>query len=123
MTFYRNYGQSTRASRKARLAAMTLKDKKVTSKYVNTPCWRYTGWTDKGGYGRFSVPRKGDTTGKKRTHIYVHRLVWELQYGPIPEGMEPDHLCYTRNCVRPSHLDLVTHDENIRRRDARQAEL
>lgn len=123
MTFYKGYGTGTRASRKARLAAMTQKMKVVTSQYVDTPCWLYKGWTDDYGYGRFSIPREGDTTGKKRTHVYVHRMVWEMQYGPIPAGMEPDHKCYNRNCVRPSHLEIVSHEENIRRRDERQREL
>lgn len=119
--YYRNYGSSSRSSRKARLAALTKKMTKVTSDYVDTPCWLYMGWKDRNGYGRFSIPREGDTTGKKRTHIYVHRLVWEMSHGVIPDGMDIDHLCYNRNCIRPSHLELVTHDENIRRRDERQA--
>lgn len=117
MTHYREYGQGGRSSRKARLAALTSKQKTVTSDYVETPCWLYTGWTDKNGYGRFSIPREGDDTGKKRTHVYVHRMVWEMVKGPIPDGLVVDHLCMNRSCVRPSHLELVTQDENIRRRD------
>jgi hypothetical protein len=34
---------------------------------------------------------------------------------PVPEGLEVDHLCHQRWCVNPDHLDLVTHQENIRR--------
>lgn len=45
----------------------------------------------------------------------AHRVAYELVVGPIPEGLEIDHLCRTRSCVRPDHLDPVTHAENCRR--------
>jgi hypothetical protein len=38
-----------------------------------------------------------------------------LLVGPIPEGMEIDHLCRNRGCVNPEHLEPVTRQENIRR--------
>ena len=44
-----------------------------------------------------------------------HRLAYELEIGPIPAGLEIDHLCRVRNCVNPAHLEPVTHAENIRR--------
>jgi len=47
--------------------------------------------------------------------VLVHRLVYEGVNGPIPDGLELDHLCRRPGCVRPSHLEPVTHAENVRR--------
>lgn len=105
-----------------RLSALIDKQTEVSSKTVDTPCWIYQGWQDDSGYGRFSLPRLGQTTtGKdRRRHLYVHRLVYTMAYGPIDKGLDVDHLCFNRLCCRPSHLEAVTHEENIRRRDARE---
>lgn len=43
-----------------------------------------------------------------------HRRLWTLLNGPIPAGMDVDHICYNRACVEPSHLQLVPHVENMR---------
>jgi hypothetical protein len=40
--------------------------------------------------------------------LYAHRVAWELTYGPIPEGMQVDHLCRNTLCVRATHLRLMT---------------
>lgn len=45
----------------------------------------------------------------------VHRLVYTLLIGPIPTGMQLDHLCRSRACCRPDHLEPVTHAVNVRR--------
>ena len=50
--------------------------------------------------------------GKKEL---AHRIAYEAANGPIPEGMVLDHLCRSRNCVNPDHLEVVTHAENQRR--------
>lgn len=78
------------------------------------PCWLWTAGLRK-GYGQFHVKRRKQP---------AHRYAWNLLVGPIPEGLEPDHLCRVRACVKaianeqgPAHLEPVTRGENARRGD------
>ncbi len=43
----------------------------------------------------------------------AHRLSWEIAYGPIPEGIQVNHLCDTPPCILPWHLYLGTQANNI----------
>jgi hypothetical protein len=82
------------------------------------PCWLWLGHRDKRlGYGKYSVysPEKHAQGLSHSISYKAHRYAWELVNGPIPGGVEPDHLCFVRNCVNPSHIELVTHRENILR--------
>jgi hypothetical protein len=45
----------------------------------------------------------------------AHRFSYLKLVGPIPEGLQIDHLCRVRHCVNPDHLEPVTNKENIRR--------
>lgn len=47
----------------------------------------------------------------------VHRAAWTHHNGPIPDGMTVDHTCWTRACVNPAHLRLLTNAQNAARRD------
>ena len=46
---------------------------------------------------------------------FAHRIGYEQLVGPIPKGLELDHLCRVRHCVNPDHLEPVTHKENTLR--------
>ena len=48
----------------------------------------------------------------------AHRIEYEKVKGPIPIGLELDHLCRNTSCVNPNHLEAVTRLENMRRRYA-----
>jgi len=72
-------------------------------------CWLWTGSTSR-GYGSIRLG------GADQPRPQVHRVAYELLVGPIPDGMEIDHLCRVRNCVNPDHLEPVTTSENLRRR-------
>lgn len=72
----------------------------------STPCWIWTGYIDRRGYGHFSV--SGEDT-------VVHRFAYQTFVGPIPAGLEIDHLCRVRSCVNPDHLEPVTRRTNQRR--------
>ena len=50
-----------------------------------------------------------------RKRVRAHRWAFENAYGPVPVGLEIDHLCRNQACVRPDHLEAVTHLENMRR--------
>lgn len=75
-------------------------------------CWEWCGATDKDGYGFISIGSKA--TGANRPYR-VHRVGYELMVGPIPDGLEIDHLCFNRACWCPDHLEPVTTLENVRR--------
>ena len=44
----------------------------------------------------------------------AHRIIWEMHYGPIPEGMEVDHIWHNRKDNRIENLRLVTRIDNSR---------
>ncbi|WP_329114539.1 HNH endonuclease signature motif containing protein [Streptomyces sp. NBC_01353] len=82
-------------------------------------CVLYTGYITDGGYGQISV------NGSQKL---AHRAIYELTVGPIPEGMELDHICHNRDsscvggtscrhrrCINVDHLEPVTGAENTRR--------
>lgn len=70
-------------------------------------CWIWIAAIGKEGYGRFAVTRE-----KIRL---AHRFSYELAKGPVPVGLDLDHLCRVKRCVNPEHLEAVTRTENARR--------
>jgi hypothetical protein len=82
----------------------------VKSVQLTPTCWLWTGkklrvlQPGRGGYGL--IQWNGSS------HL-VHRVSWELHYGPIPEGHFVMHLCDVRACLRPSHLTTGLHLANV----------
>lgn len=71
-----------------------------------TPCWIPRYKPTKSGYVHVIVEGR---------HWRMHRLTYEEYVGPIPQGLELDHLCRRKECCNPKHLESVTHAENIKR--------
>ena len=77
---------------------------------LESVCWLWTGTTNRGyGYFKIGIPKMPKTLKTLTTH----RLAYMLWKGPIPEGVDLDHLCRLHGCVNPDHLDPVTHRENV----------
>ncbi len=75
----------------------------------STACWNFTGAQNGVGYGVVGAGRRGDG------NVFTHRVTYEHYIGPIPPGMDIDHLCRNRVCCNPDHLEAVTRRENIMR--------
>jgi hypothetical protein len=81
-------------------------------------CWPWAGAIVR-GYGQFAV------TSKER--VYAHRYAWELEHGPIPDGLTIDHTCHNdadckggpscphRRCCNPRHCEPLPGPDNLRR--------
>jgi hypothetical protein len=71
-------------------------------------CWTWLGADDGHGYGAVRI---AGATQK------AHRVVYQEQVGPIPDGLDLDHICRNRKCVNPAHCEPVTRAVNLRRGD------
>lgn len=87
---------------------------KGAARDAQTGCLRWRGSHNHKGYGYVLVD--GKKTG-------AHRVAYELWIGPIPDGHEIDHVssrgCAYRDCIESSHLEAVTHLENLARKPVR----
>jgi len=69
-------------------------------------CWVWVGRLNDHGYGEFKQ------NGVKHR---AHRWIYQVVNGDLPRDIVLDHLCRNRACVRLSHLEATTAEENIRR--------
>lgn len=67
-------------------------------------CWLWQGHIGKNGYGRWKPAGRSVST---------HRWSYERFIGPIPEGLQIDHICNIKSCVNPEHLQPVTARVNV----------
>lgn len=70
-------------------------------------CWPWLAGLNAYGYGVFNAGHRGK--------VMAHRYAYEVLVGPIPHGLDLDHLCRNRRCVNPAHLEPVTRRVNVLR--------
>lgn len=88
------------------LRVLATRTDRRSAHWDGTACWVWTGFRERSGYGRFTC------AGVRKL---AHRWSYELLVGPVPEGLQLDHLCRNRSCVNPAHLEPVTGRTNILR--------
>lgn len=99
------------------LKGQTVADRIFSQVDFSGICWEWQGYVLNPG-----VPGRGH--GRTRVgdqRVLVHRWVWEHLVGPIPAGLEIDHLCRNNLCCNPDHLEPVTHRVNTLRGSAPSA--
>ncbi len=73
--------------------------------HPKTGCWIWQLAPKSNGYGRIAIPG--------RRQALVHRHFYEALVGPIPPGFVIDHLCRTKMCVNPAHMEAVPQAVNV----------
>lgn len=71
-------------------------------------CWEWVGSRSMQDYSQMTIPGRGTQR--------AHRVSYAVFVGPLDDELTVDHTCRNTGCVNPAHLELVTFDENLRRR-------
>ena len=99
-------GQYDRRRIPSRRIPLTERMWNFISPEPNSGCWLWEGGISQDGY---ALVWANGTGGK------AHRMIYEEMRGPVPDGLQLDHLCRVRFCVNPDHLEPVTQQENVNR--------
>ena len=89
----------------------------VKVEFRSDDCWQWMAGTKhppgfpQHAYGQYAYV----STNPPKT-ISAHKYSYESHFGPVPQGLELDHICHNKLCVNPEHLVAVTHRENCKRR-------
>lgn len=87
---------------------------------IETPspdaCWLWPGAYYEKPSGRYGMIRTGSRQDGTRTVRQTHVVMWEYVHGPVPEGLQLDHLCRVTLCCNPHHLEPVTGAVNCQRK-------
>lgn len=85
-------------------ATPALRDRLMAKVDRTGECWEWTGYRNPQGYGRLHIGADGP--------FLAHRVSYTVHVGPIPDGLDLDHLCRNPSCANPAHLEPVTRREN-----------
>lgn len=85
------------------------------NKYIRRTkkCWHWIG-TPAGRYGRFRANGKPE---------YAHRVAYKMWVGPVDDASVVHHKCGNSKCVRPTHLQVISAQNNTAEMFERQTYL